>query len=45
MTTEFAYPQHVQEAPVLDQLRVDVKQLGDTHSGCLAHIGVIILHA
>lgn len=37
--------QHVQEAPVLHQLRADVKQLGHTDGGGLAHIGVIVLGA
>lgn len=38
-----AHPQHIQEAPVLHQLWVDVKQLGNTHSSGLAHIRVVIL--
>ena len=36
--------QHLQEALVLHQLSIDVKQLGHTHTCCLAHIRILILY-
>ena len=35
--------EHVEEALIFDQLRVDVVQLRDTHSGRLAHVWILVL--